>query len=145
MDCLAESGAPPGGTLVCHVLALGQRHSSRPVPACVDPNFADDSFLISLPPHGSVFELAEAKNLFHVVVVQHGDDDESAIVGAQSVEWRQVLVSGFLNLNIELAAVGGDAAVPTGVLTIQLEILPRLEGKGQLDEATIKQQVDALA
>jgi hypothetical protein len=43
MDCLAESGASPGGTLVAHVLALGQRHSSRPVPASVEPDFAGES------------------------------------------------------------------------------------------------------
>jgi hypothetical protein len=84
-------------------------------------------------------ELAESKDPIHIVVVQHGDDDESAIVGAQSIEWRRALVSGFLSLNVELAAVGGDAAVPTGVLSIQLEVLPRLDGgHGVPDESAIK-------
>ena len=103
------------------------------------PFCADDGFLISLGTTATMSELAESKDPIHIVVVQHGDDDESAIVGAQSIEWRRALVSGFLSLNVELAAVGGDAAVPTGVLSVQLEVLPRLDGgHGVPDESAIK-------
>lgn len=138
MDCLAESGATPGGTLVAHLLLLGQRHSTRPVAARVEPDFDQQHFLYELPGTGE--ELLRMKDPIHIVVVQHGADDESAIVGAQSVEWRKVLVSGFLSLNVELASVGGDGAVATGLLSLQLEMLPRVESK-LFDESTVRAQV----
>jgi hypothetical protein len=138
MDCLSDSLGTTGGTFVAHFLLLGQRHASRPVPVAVEPNFDQQHFLFELPV--SAEDLLSTKDPLHIVVVQHGAQDESAIVGAQSVEWRRVLVSGFLALNVELAAVGGDSSVATGVLSLQVELLPRVESK-LLDEVAVKSQI----
>ena len=139
MDCLSDSSSSPtDGTFVAHFLLLGQRHASRPVTVAVEPNFDQQHFLFELPVTAE--DLLELKDPMHMVVVQHGPHDESAIVGAQSVEWRRVLVSGFLALNVELAAVGGDSSVATGVLSLQLEMLPRVESK-LVDDVAVKSQV----
>lgn len=61
----------------------------------------------------------------HIVVVKQTPDDRVEVVGTQSVEWRRVLLSGYLSITVELTGMGGDTAVAVGTLTLQLELLPK--------------------
>ena len=60
----------------------------------------------------------------HLVAVHHGAEDSVDLFGTQQIEWRKVLLTGFLSLTAELAS-HGEASVSAGVIPVQFELLPR--------------------
>lgn len=59
-----------------------------------------------------------------IVAVHKGADDKVELIGTQHVEWRKVLLTGYLSLTVELVP-HGEGSVSAGVLPLQLELLPR--------------------
>eukprot|EP00286_Rhodomonas_abbreviata_P010675 CAMPEP_0181342296 /NCGR_PEP_ID=MMETSP1101-20121128/30917_1 /TAXON_ID=46948 /ORGANISM="Rhodomonas abbreviata, Strain Caron Lab Isolate" /LENGTH=664 /DNA_ID=CAMNT_0023453729 /DNA_START=102 /DNA_END=2096 /DNA_ORIENTATION=+ len=124
VDQVLESSDSPKGDLVAHFFFHGQRHSTKPVPCCADPQF-DDGFLFRLD--GMDIEtLASIKDNIYIVVVHQSCEDRCSVIGTQSVEWRKLLVTGYLKLVTELSGIGGDSAVPVGVLSLHMEFLPKV-------------------
>ena len=121
------------GSIVVHMCLQGQRHCTRAVPLAPEPEFND----------GFVFRLQVAENEplsalnshLHIVVVKQTADDCTDVIGTQSVEWRRVLLSGFLAITVELTGVGGDAAAAAGTLQLNLELMPKVANTLTSDEA----------
>lgn len=66
------------------------------------------------------------------------------LLGTQRVEWRKVLLTGYLSLTAELVP-HGEGSVSAGVLPIQFELLPRPlpAAPPPADEATLSAQLRA--
>lgn len=110
--------------MVVHMCLQGQRNCTRPVPLSADPDF-DDGFVFRLQT-GENEPLAAVSSHLHIVVIKQTPDDRVEVIGTQSVDWRRVLLSGYLSITIELTGMGGDTAVAVGTLSLNLEILPKV-------------------
>lgn len=103
-----------------------QRFRCVPLPCAVDPLF-DDDCLIQLDSGlegGSAFhDLLEIATPLQIAVLREDCAMSRAqLLGENTIEWRRVLKSGFLSLSVELS--GDNPGVPSGVLELQLELLP---------------------
>ncbi|EKX35199.1 hypothetical protein GUITHDRAFT_118642 [Guillardia theta CCMP2712] len=122
------------------MMASSQRHASKPVPCDVEPNF-DDTFLFHLPGN-SDRPVSALSSPIHMVVTQQGSDDRLEIIGTQEIEWRKVLVSGRLSIDVELMGLSGDSTVAVGLLGLQLELLPKSHNL-LADEVSLEQVIKA--
>ena len=63
----------------------------------------------------------------HLVVTKTNSQGESSLIGTCNMEWRRVLASntGRLSLTVELNGVGSECKITSGILELQLEIIPR--------------------
>ena len=112
------------GSMVAHLFLQGQRHCTRPVSLAAEPDF-NDGFVFRIKV-GDNLPLTSVRNMLHIVVLKQTADDRTDVIGTQSVEWRRVLLSGYLSITMELTGMGGDTAVSTGTLNLNLELMPKV-------------------
>jgi hypothetical protein len=123
------------GTISISAFLFGQRFSSKPIAASVEPEI-NDAFLFEIPQHIDQASLCKVVHMqfsnpspcssgwqvnetLNIVAVHHGSDDSTELIGTQQIEWRRVLLTGYLSLTAELAP-HADGSVSAGVLPIQV-------------------------
>ena len=126
---------PSSSVFVLHVHFCGQRFHSAPVPCCCEPSFRE-GFLLELgrsqrvDRHHGTISLSDALSLsqtIQLVLVRRSPHNNSELVGASTVEWRQVLSDplGKIARSVEMCSGGAESTVPAGVLDLELELFPR--------------------
>eukprot|EP00796_Vickermania_ingenoplastis_P004713 gene4713-3405_t len=112
-----------------------QRYRSEPQPCVCDPSF-DDDFLFSLDPGIFGFppnQLIEISTPLHIAVFREDTEENvSELIGENIIDWRKVLNTGFLGVTVELC--GANAGVPSGILDLDLEIIPKTRSNGYTEE-----------
>eukprot|EP00762_Andalucia_godoyi_P003172 ANDGO_00990.mRNA.1 Centrosomal protein of 76 kDa OS=Danio rerio GN=cep76 PE=2 SV=1 len=121
-----------------------QRFQSNPVGVAVDPSF-DEQFLVQLC--GVSEHPVNVKDLLHVVVTKHSDDLTLAgrtqeFVGSHLLDWRRVLKSGASSIAVELASSDPDMQLPSGILHLRLEILPKLRENHVMSEEELQNRLE---
>lgn len=116
----ADINAQRSSQMVVCMQYAGQRFRSTPQEATVDPCF-DDDFLIHLDHvHSDLIDLATPLQVS--VVKEECSLGRCRLVGENTIEWRKVLVTGFMSLTVELC--GANPSVPTGVVELEIELIP---------------------
>eukprot|EP01028_Stygiella_incarcerata_P008657 TRINITY_DN3840_c0_g1_i1.p2 TRINITY_DN3840_c0_g1~~TRINITY_DN3840_c0_g1_i1.p2 ORF type:complete len:727 (+),score=202.06 TRINITY_DN3840_c0_g1_i1:98-2278(+) len=145
--------------MVVYVQFMSQRFSTVPVSCSVDPVFGD-SFLLEIEDDPGVYgdwdgllldgdyplcalrkpgigrdpkPLAARGSPVHFVVVELDEDSGRRVfVGGHFLEWRKVLRNedGCVSLAVELGGPDPDVKVPTGVLHVSLQLVPRPRQEG---------------
>ncbi|KAJ1547515.1 Centrosomal protein of 76 kDa [Nowakowskiella sp. JEL0078] len=116
--------------LVLSVLFAGQRVNSKAVSSCTEPTFGEQ-WIFELPSN-TIDTLMDTRFPMLLVVSRLDDLNKScSLVGSRSVEWRQVLETGYLSVLVELLDPQGGGQVTIGLLEMQFELLPRLQSENQ--------------
>lgn len=126
---------PSSSVFILHVHFYGQRFHSAPVPCCCEPRF-NEGFLLELGKsqhtdrQHNMISLSDALSLsqtIQLVLVRRTPHTEAELVGACSVEWRQVLSDpmGKVARSVEVCSGAAESTVPAGVLDLKLELFPR--------------------
>ncbi|EPY40867.1 centrosomal protein 76kDa [Angomonas deanei] len=102
-----------------------QRFCSSHVMCSTNPKF-DEDFLFTLDtsPYGcGSSDLLELSAPVHIEVFRENKCENIAeILGENTFDWRKVLKTGYLGLTVELC--GRNPGIPSGIIELQLELLP---------------------
>ena len=118
----------PPSLLQLHLHCSGQRWSSHPVIAGVDPVF-NHTFLFPLQDETDALPLASLPSLvtlscpLHLALVRQDARGHLSLVATADVEWRRALVHGSVSLSVSLYS-DEDSTRPVGILHLSLDIVP---------------------
>ncbi|KAH8609728.1 CEP76 C2 domain [Trypanosoma vivax] len=125
VDNLDISSSVADEQQMCLLVHFGsQRFRSSCLKLSPEPSFKDEFLLrIESESVATSSDLVDVSTSLHVAVVR-GDRFlmNAKLVGENVVDWRRVLCTGYLGLTVELC--GENPGVPTGIVDLQLELLP---------------------
>lgn len=136
LEHLQEPEPLPGqvcSTFTLHLHFRNQRFSSKPVQCACEPDLKE-GFLFQIHKDEEGSKMVDATSMLamsdpvHLVLIKTDTSSETTLVSSYFLDWRSVLCSssGKTCIAVELMGVGSECKLPSGVLTVSLELYPPL-------------------